>query len=121
MKTTRLLFLEQDSVLASPFLAQAEQARPGKYAIYTAQSLDDVRTLAHHHKADIQVVLLGASHSEDQAAAATLVMQQIWTETTVQLLKMPTKLATPEGKRGGMMRWFLEHIEGPIEGECGCC
>ena len=121
MKTTRVLFLGQDPAVSAAFLAQVEQARPGKYIAYTAHSTDGFQTIAQHHKADIQVVVLGAEQTEEDVAAARSMTLRIWSENQVPVLRLPPRLLTIEGRRGGMMRWFLEHMEGPIEGECGCC
>ena len=121
MKITRLLVLEENPAVSAFFLAQVEQARPGKYIAYNAHSLDDFQTVAQHHKADIQVVVLGAQQTEEDVTTARSMVLQVWGENQVPVLRLPSRLQTIEGQRGGMMRWFLEHMEGPIEGECGCC
>ena len=120
MKTTQLLTLGNDSAITASFLAQVDQVRPGKFQAFTAHSLDEFRALAQQHRADINVVVLGAAQTAEQVASAKGVIKQVWAEK-MEVLRIPPKLLTPDGRNGGMMRWFLEHIDGPIEGECGCC
>lgn len=121
MGVTQLLTLGKDPAITSAFLAQVDQARPGKFKAYTAHSQQEFRELAEQHKADIHLVVLGAAQTDEQVAAAKQVIHQIWEDGHIDVLRIPPKLLTTEGKSGGMMRWFLEHAEGPIEGECGCC
>ena len=121
MGTTQLLTLGEDPAVTAAFLAQVNQARPGKFAAYTAHSLHEFQELAQQHKPHIQLVVLGAAQTDEQVLAAKQVVSQVWEGAQMEVLRIPPKLLTPEGKSGGMMRWFLEHAEGPIEGECGCC
>lgn len=121
MGTTQLLTLGKDPAVTAAFLAQVNQARPGKFAAYTAHSLQEFQELARQHKPHIQLVVLGAAQTDEQVLAAKQVVSQVWEGAHMEVLRIPSKLLTPEGKSGGMMRWFLEHAEGPIEGECGCC
>ena len=121
MTVTKLLTLGKDPAITAAFLAQVQQVRPGKYEAYSAHSLEELRMLAELHKSEIQVVLLGAAQTDEQVQAAKGIVSKIWGEGGVQVLRLPPSLLTPEGKSGGMMRWFLEHMDGPIEGECGCC
>ncbi len=121
MTVTKLLTLGKDPAITASFLAQVQQVRPGKYQAYSAHSLEEFRTLAELHNSEIQVVLLGAAQTDEQVQAAKGIVSKILGEGGVQVLRLPPSLLTPEGKRGGMMRWFLEHMDGPIEGECGCC
>ncbi|DBA72189.1 TPA: hypothetical protein ACH3X2_010590 [Trebouxia sp. C0005] len=121
MTVTQLLTLGKDPDITASFLAQVNQVRPGKYKAYSAHSLEEFRTLAELHKSEIQVVVLGAAQTAEQVQAAKGVVSKVWGEGGVHVLRLPSSLLTPEGKTGGMMRWFLEHMDGPIEGECGCC
>ena len=121
MGITNLLTLGKDPAITAAFLAQVDQARPGKFNAYTAHSLQKFQELAQQHKAHIQLIVLGAAQSDEQVVAAKQVVSQVWSQGGVDVLRIPPKLLTLEGKNGGMMRWFLEHAEGPIEGECGCC
>ena len=121
MKSTQLLTLGKDTAITDSFLAQIDQARPGRYKAYTAHSLEEFHSLAEQHKSEIQVVVLGAAQTDEQVKAAKDIVDTVWDNHGMQVLRVPPSLLTIEGKRGGMMRWFLEHVEGPIEGECGCC
>ena len=118
MKVTQLLILEQNP---HAFLAQVQQARPGKFQAFNAYSVQEFESLANTHRQEVNTVVLGAAQTDEQVQAAKKVISQVWEEGGVQVLKIPASLLTPEGKGGGMMRWFLEHVEGAIEGECGCC
>lgn len=121
MRSTQLLTLGNDPAITASFLAQVDQVRPGKFQAYTAHSPEEFKILAAQHKAEIQVVLLGAAQTDTQVKAAKEVISETWGHHGVQVLRLPPSLLTSEGKNGGMMRWFLEHMDGPIEGECGCC
>lgn len=120
MTPTQLLTLGEDPAITKAFLAQVDQARPGKFRAYTAHSLEEFRALAEQHQADVNAVVLGAAQTDEQVKNAKSVVNEVWAGK-MEVLRIPSKLLTPEGKSGGMMRWFLEHIEGSIEGECGCC
>lgn len=114
--------LDNDPDVTLLFLAQVDQARPSKYQAYSAYSPQEFRKLAIAHKQEVDTVILGAAHTHEQAQAAKEVITQVWGNSKVHVLKIPASLLTTEGtKGGGMMRWFLEHMEGAIEGECGCC
>lgn len=121
MGATQLLTLGEDPAITAAFLAQVEQARPGKFKAHTAHSQQQFQELAEQHKGNIQLILLGAALTDEQVAAAKQTVSQVWKDCRMEVLRIPPKLLTLEGKNGGMMRWFLEHAEGPIEGECGCC
>ena len=121
MVAKQLLTLGKEPDITAAFLAQVDQARPGKYKAYTAHSQQEFQHLANDHKQEIHAVVIGAAQTDEQVQAAKQVVSQVWKDGSVQVLRIPTSLLTPEGKRGGMMRWFLEHMEGAIEGECGCC
>ncbi len=121
MKSTQLLTLGKDPAITASFLAQIDQVRPGKYTAFTAHSIEEFQKLAEEHKVEVQVVLLGAAQTDEQVKDAKKVVSKVWGEGRIQVLRLPPSLLTTEGKRGGMMRWFLEHMDGPIEGECGCC
>lgn len=121
MNVTQILTLGKDPNITAAFLAQVDQARPGKYKAFTAHSLQEFQDLAIEHKQQLDAIVLGAAQTDEQVASAKIVISQVWKANTVQTLRIPPSLLTPEGKQGGMMRWFLEHMEGAIEGECGCC
>lgn len=121
MTVTQLLTLGKDPAITAAFLAQIEQARPGRFKAYNAYSAQEFERLANTHKEEVDTVVLGAAQTDEQVQAAKDVVSQVWTDDKVQVLRIPASLLTPEGKGGGMMRWFLEHMEGAIEGECGCC
>lgn len=121
MTVTQLLTLGKDPDITAAFLKQIEQARPGKFKAYNAYSAQEFERLARRHREEVDTVVLGAAQTDEQVQAAKDVVYQVWQGHKVQVLRIPTSLLTPEGKRGGMMRWFLEHMEGAIEGECGCC
>ncbi len=119
---TQLLILENDPDIIALFLAQVDQARPGKFKAHSAYSPQEFRNLANAHKREVDTVVLGAAQTNEQAQAAKEVIRQVWENGKVHVLRIPASLLTTEGmKGGGMMRWFLEHMEGAIEGECGCC
>ena len=121
MTATQFLILAKDPDITAAFLAQVEQARPGKFTAYTVHSTLEFERLAKTHREEVDTVVLGAEQTDEQVQAAKDVVSQVWKDSKVQVLKIPASLLTLEGKRGGMMRWFLEHMEGAIEGECGCC
>ena len=121
MGVTQILTLGKDPNITAAFLAQVDQARPGKYKAFTAHSLQQFQELAIEHKQHLSAVVLGAAQTDEQVASAKTIISQVWQNGTVQTLRVPPSLLTPEGKQGDMMRWFLEHMEGAIEGECGCC
>lgn len=121
MTATQLLTLGKDPAITTAFLAQVEQARPGRFKAYNAYSAQEFERLANTHKEEVDTVVLGAAQTDEQVQAAKDVVSQLWKDDKVQVLRIPASLLTPEGKAGGMMRWFLEHMEGAIEGECGCC
>lgn len=122
MVAIQLLILEDAPEVMDLFLAQIDQARPGRYKACSACSLQEFRKLANAHKQDVDTVVLGPAQTNEQVQAAKEVIGQVWKQDKVQVLRIPASLVTTEGTRGGgMMRWFLEHVEGAIEGECGCC
>ena len=60
---TQLLTLESDPEITSLFLAQVDQARPGKYKAYSAYSPQEFRNLANAHKREVDTVVLGAAQT----------------------------------------------------------
>jgi len=107
----QLLTLGRDPAITTSFLTQLSTACPGAYSAYTAHSPSEFRALAQQHKDSIELVLLGAAQTDGQATAARQVVDEVWGQGGMRILRLPGALLTEEGKKGGMLRWFLEQVE----------
>lgn len=123
-----MLTLGRDPAITAGFLAQLNSARPGAFNAYTAHSAEEFEALAVQHREEIQLVLLGAAQTDEQAAVARSVVSEIWglaeeeqgraqggdgdgdRDGGMRFLRLPAELLTEEGKNGGMLRWFLERV-----------
>ncbi|KIM26573.1 hypothetical protein M408DRAFT_330528 [Serendipita vermifera MAFF 305830] len=106
----QLLTLGRDPAITAAFLAQLEVARPGMYNAYTAHSPVEFRELAEAHKAEIDLVLLGAAQNDEQAKVARSIVEEVF-GSEMRVIRLPGSLLTEEGKRGGMLAWFLQELE----------
>jgi hypothetical protein len=106
-----MLTLGHDPAITASFLDQLEAQRPGAYSAFSAHTLDEFRTLAFLHKETIGLVVLGAAQTDEEAGRAQDVVDGIWGEGKMRLLRLPGSLLTEEGKNGGMLQWFLKEFE----------
>ncbi|KZO94465.1 hypothetical protein CALVIDRAFT_565537 [Calocera viscosa TUFC12733] len=118
---THLLTLGKDPAITYAFMDQLAAARPGTYTASTAHSPEEFETYAKDEKDKIDFVLLGAAQTDEQVANAKRIVASVWGKAKESkddpgegkwVLRLPPSLLTKEGKEGGMLRWFLEQVEG---------
>jgi nitrogen regulatory protein PII-like uncharacterized protein len=107
----RLLTLGRDPGITAAFLAQLDAMRPRQFQAFTSHSPEEFRSLAEEHRTEIDVVLLGAAQTDEQAAVAQTTVDEVWGEGKMKVLRLPASLLTDQGKESGMLKWFLEHLE----------
>ena len=73
--------------------------------------MEEFRSLATKFRDVIQLVLLGAAQTDEQAGEAEIITREVLGEG-MKILRLPSSLLTKEGKESGMLNWFLEQVEG---------
>jgi len=105
-----LLTLGRDPAITIGFFKQLEAARPGKYTAATAHSPAEFESLAIAEKDKFDLVLLGAAQTDPEVENAKRIVNEVFGQDKMRVVRLPPSLLTKEGKEGGMLRWFLEQV-----------